>query len=221
MISKPNSLLVCTAIALTLTGCQATKRYDATTGQLETNATTKGALVGALAGAAIGAATGDSSDALKGAAIGGLVGAGGGYYLDKQEAALREQLQHSGVQVKRVGENQLQLVMENGIGFSSGSYQLDSSIYSTLNGVAIILNQYPDTRLDIIGHTDSQGSESSNQTLSEQRAKSVGTYLTSQQVPSGRIANKGYGERYPLCSNETAQGRECNRRVEINILSLN
>lgn len=220
MISKPNSIIVCTAIVLTLSGCQATKRYDATTGQLETNATTKGALVGALAGAAIGAATGNSSDALKGAAIGGLVGAGGGYYLDKQEAALREQLQHSGVQVKRVGENQLQLVMENGIGFASGSSQLDSGIYTTLNGVAIILNQYPDTRLDIIGHTDSKGSESSNQTLSEQRAKSVGHYLISQQVPNGRIATKGYGERYPLCSNDTAQGRECNRRVEINILSL-
>lgn len=204
-----------------MSGCQATQRHNATTGEMETNATTKGALIGALAGAAIGAATGDSSDAWKGAAIGGLAGAGAGRYMDKQEAALRAQLQGSGVQVKRVGENELQLIMENGIGFESGSYYLSSDIYPTLNSVALILGEYPDTRLQVLGHTDSSGSDANNQKLSEQRAQSVGDYLINQRVASGRVTTQGVGERYPVCDNSTKQGRACNRRVEINILAMN
>ncbi|MDN2481198.1 OmpA family protein [Vibrio agarivorans] len=215
-----NKTFLTTLLILSITGCQATQRTNATTGQSETNAKTRGALVGALAGAAIGAATGDNSDAWRGAAIGGVVGLSAGHYMDKQEQALRAQLKNSGVQVKRTGENQLQLVMDNGIGFSSGSYHLESSIYSTLNGVAIILNEYPETRLEIIGHTDSQGDDRSNQTLSEQRADSVSRYLINQKIPNGRISTKGYGERYPLCENNSDSGRACNRRVEINILSL-
>ncbi|WP_394251496.1 OmpA family protein [Vibrio profundi] len=204
-----------------MSGCQATQRHNATTGEMETNATSKGALIGALAGAAIGAATGDSSDAWKGAAIGGLAGAGAGRYMDKQEAALRAQLQGSGVQVKRVGENELQLIMENGIGFESGSYYLSSDIYPTLNSVALILGEYPDTRLQVLGHTDSSGSDANNQKLSEQRAQSVGDYLINQKVASGRVTTQGMGERYPVCDNSTKQGRACNRRVEINILAMN
>ena len=203
-----------------LSGCQATQRQNATTGEVETNSATKGALVGMLAGAAIGAATGNSSDALRGAAIGGVVGGGAGYYMDKQEQALRQQLVSSGVQVKRINENELQLIMENGIGFDSGSYYLSSNIYPTLNSVALILGEYPETRLEIKGHTDSTGPSSNNQTLSEQRAKSVGDYLIGQKVASGRVATQGFGERYPVCDNTTAEGRACNRRVEINILAL-
>jgi outer membrane protein OmpA-like peptidoglycan-associated protein len=219
MSYKPKNLVISLLAMAAMTGCQATQRVDATTGEQETNAKTKGALVGALAGAAIGASRGDSSDAWKGAAIGGLAGMSVGHHFDQQEKALRSQLENSGVQVKRIGESQLQLVMENGIGFASGTHLLDSSIYFTLNGVAIVLNKYPQSRLEIIGHTDSQGSDTSNQTLSKKRAKSVGDYLISQRIPNGRIATKGYGERYPVCDNSTEQGRACNRRVEINILS--
>ncbi|MEZ8950206.1 OmpA family protein [Vibrio sp. 10N.286.52.C3] len=209
------------ALTIALTGCQATQRQNATTGESETNSATQGALIGALAGAVAGAATGDSKDrgkrALIGAAGGAAVGGGIGYYFDRQEAALREELMNSGVQVERVGENQLLLRLENGIGFDSGSYALESSIHNTLRSVARILVEYPDTSLVIEGHTDS---ESTNQILSERRAESVRAFLISQDVAAGRAIARGNGERYPLCDNNTSQGRACNRRVEIQILPL-
>ncbi|CED56985.1 OmpA family protein [Aliivibrio wodanis] len=218
-------ITIALALLIGLTGCQATQRQNATTGETETNSATKGALAGVLAGVAIGLATGDDADerrknALIGAAAGGAVGAGAGYYFDQQEQALRNELKSSGVQVERVGENELKLIMDNGIGFQSSSYQLDSSIYRTLNGVARILVEYPDTALQVNGHTDSSGNETKNQTLSEQRADSVRTYLVRQNVAAGRINARGYGERYPVCDNSTSQGRACNRRVEITILPL-
>ncbi|PMM20806.1 OmpA family protein [Vibrio lentus] len=217
------------ALTVALTGCQATQRQNATTGESETNSATQGALIGAIAGAVAGAvagaATGDNSKdrgkrALIGAAGGAAVGGGIGYYFDRQEAALREELMNSGVQVERVGENQLLLRLENGIGFESSSYALESSIHNTLRGVARILVEYPDTSLVIEGHTDSTGSESSNQILSERRAESVRAFLISQDVAAGRAIARGNGERYPLCDNNTSQGRACNRRVEIQILPL-
>ncbi|WP_117235258.1 OmpA family protein [Vibrio maerlii] len=216
---------VALALLVALTGCQATQRQNATTGETETNSATKGAVIGAIGGAAIGLATGKDADdrrkrALIGAGAGGAIGGGVGYYFDQQEAALREELKASGVQVKRVGENQLVLVMENGIGFRSGDYNLDASIFNTLNGVARILVEYPETSLQVVGHTDSTGSDATNQTLSEQRANSVRSYLVSQKVASGRIFATGYGERYPICDNGTSEGRACNRRVEISIQPL-
>ncbi|EHS1184466.1 OmpA family protein [Vibrio vulnificus] len=212
------------AILLTLSGCQATQRQNATTGESETNSATKGALIGAIAGAVAGAATGDKKDrgkrALIGAAGGAAIGGGVGYYFDQQEKALREALLNSGVQVERVGENQLLLRLENGIGFSSSSYALDSSIHNTLKGVAQILVEYPDTSLVIDGFTDSTGNDASNQILSERRAESVRSFLISQNVAAGRAVARGNGERYPLCTNSTTEGRACNRRVEIQILPL-
>ncbi|EPW6408601.1 OmpA family protein [Vibrio vulnificus] len=212
------------AILLTLSGCQATQRQNATTGESETNSATKGALIGAIAGAVAGAATGDKKDrgkrALIGAAGGAAIGGGVGYYFDQQEKALREALLNSGVQIERVGENQLLLRLENGIGFSSSSYALDSSIHNTLKGVAQILVEYPDTSLVIDGFTDSTGNDASNQILSERRAESVRSFLISQNVAAGRAVARGNGERYPLCTNSTAEGRACNRRVEIQILPL-
>lgn len=213
------------AIAIALSGCQATQRQNATTGETETNSATQGALMGAIAGVAIGLATGDDAkerrkNALIGAAGGAAVGGGVGYYFDQQEAALRKQLLDSGVQVERVGKNQLLLRLENGIGFNSSSYQLDPSIHNTLRGVARILVEYPDTSLVIDGYTDSTGGESSNQILSERRAEAVRNYLVQQGVAPGRAIARGNGERYPLCSNQSQQGRACNRRVEIQILPL-
>ncbi|WP_425445099.1 OmpA family protein [Vibrio xiamenensis] len=213
------------AVAIALTGCQATQRQNATTGETETNSATKGALIGALSGVAVGLATGDDAHsrgkhALIGAASGAAIGGGVGYYFDKQEAALRKQLLDSGVQVERVGENELMLRMENGIGFQTGSSQLDGSIQRTLQGVARILVEYPDTSLVIDGHTDSVGSNTANQVLSEKRAESVRAYLVSQGVATGRAVARGNGERYPICTNDTDAGRACNRRVEIQILPL-
>ncbi|CAM2834923.1 OmpA family protein [Vibrio mytili] len=220
-----NKVSIALALVLALTGCQATQRQNATTGEYETNSTTLGAITGAVAGAAIGLATGDNAKerrqrALIGAAAGGATGAGVGYYFDQQEAALRRELKNSGVQVQRVGENQLLLRMENGIGFDTNSYQLTSSIHNTLRGVARILVEYPDTSLVIDGYTDSTGRESYNQSLSERRAESVRQFLVGQNVAAGRAIARGYGQRNPICSNKTAEGRACNRRVEIQILPL-
>lgn len=200
-----------------LTGC--VSRQNATTGEQETNTATKGAIGGAIAGAIAGAATGKKNAAIFGALGGAAIGGGVGYYFDQQEAALREELLNSGVQVKRVGENELQLIMAHGIGFDTGSYELSGSIFQTLNGVAKILNEYPKSSLRISGHTDSVGSSESNLTLSERRAEAVGDYLIRQNVKSGRLSTTGYGERRPIATNDTAAGRAANRRVEINIIA--
>ncbi|WED21496.1 OmpA family protein [Vibrio sp. JC009] len=219
------SLILLSAI-IAVSGCQSTQRQNATTGEMETNSTTKGALIGAVSGAIIGVATGDNAKerrkgALIGAAAGGAAGAGIGYYFDQQEAALREELLNSGVQVRRVGEDQLVLIMENGIGFATDSHLLDSGIFNTLNGVAKILVEYPETQLVIKGHTDSTGSDSYNQTLSLKRAESVRSYLIGQNVAVNRLTSVGMGESSPICSNSTVQGRTCNRRVEISIHPMN
>ena len=204
-------------LATLLTWCVA--RQNATTGEEETNRAAIGAIGGAIAGALAGAATGKKNGAVFGALGGAAIGGGAGYYFEQQEAALRDELLNSGVQVRRVGENELQLIMARGIGFETGSYQLSGSILSTLNGVAKILNEYPKSSLIIMGHTDSVGSSESNLTLSERRAESVGNYLIRQTVKSGRLSTSGYGERRPVTSNNTAEGRAANRRVEISIIA--
>lgn len=201
-------------IVAALTGCA---RQNATTGESETNTASKAAIGGAIAGALAGAATGKKNGALFGAVGGAAIGGGIGYYFDQQEEALRKELTDSGVQVKRVGENELQLVMAKGIGFQTAGYNLSSDIYSSLNSVAKVLNEYPDSSLRIIGHTDSVGSSESNLTLSEERAESVSDYLNKRGVKSGRLSTRGYGERRPIASNETSTGRSANRRVEISI----
>jgi len=198
-----------------LTGC--TTRQNATTGEQEMNTATKSAIGGAIAGALAGAATGKKNAALFGAVGGAAIGGGIGYYFDQQEAALRQELLNSGVQVVRVGENELQLIMARGIGFDTGSYNLSASIFPTLNAVAKVLNEYPKSSLVIIGHTDSVGSSESNLTLSERRAESVAAHLIRQNVKSGRLSTSGYGERRPIANNDTVAGRSANRRVEINI----
>lgn len=218
-------LITTISIITLLAGCQATQRQNATTGETETNSATKGALIGAVSGVAVGLLSGHNARerrqrALIGAAGGAAVGGGIGYYFDRQEAALRKELLDSGVQVERVGENQLLLRMKNGIGFSTNSYQLDSSIHKTLRGVAKILVEYPQTSLVIDGHTDSTGSDTTNQILSERRAEAVRSYLVQNGVAAGRAIARGAGERSPLCSNATVAGRTCNRRVEIQILPL-
>ncbi|MCE0492671.1 OmpA family protein [Vibrio salinus] len=212
-------------IVTLLSGCEYTQRQNATTGEYETNSTTKGAVIGAISGIALGLASGDDAKerrqrALIGAAGGAAVGGGIGYYFDRQEAALRKELLNSGVQVQRVSDNELLLRLKNGIGFDTNSYQLSPVIHNTLNGIAKILVEYPNTSLVIEGHTDSTGSDLTNQILSEKRAESVRSYLINKGVAPGRAIARGMGERMPLCSNMNAAGRTCNRRVEIQILPL-
>jgi outer membrane protein OmpA-like peptidoglycan-associated protein len=213
------SIVVCFA-ALALAACQTVDPY---TGEQKTSNATKGAAIGAVAGAVIGAASAKGKDrgraAAKGAAIGGIAGVGVGAYMDKQEAELREELQGTGVQVRRVGDK-LYLIMPGNITFATGRFEIRGDFYPTLNSVAKVLKKFDETAIKVTGHTDSVGSDSSNQTLSEQRANSVAQYLQGQQITAGRIQAVGLGERYPAASNDTAAGREQNRRVELELLPL-
>jgi outer membrane protein OmpA-like peptidoglycan-associated protein len=176
-----------------------------------------GAATGALAGQLIG---GNTTATLVGAGIGGLVGGVIGDSMDQQEAALRQQLQGTGVSVQRVG-NDIKLIMPGNITFATDSSDIKSNFFSVLNSVAIVLKKYTYTTVNVAGFTDNTGNANYNQQLSERRAASVATYLQSQGVSAGRFAVVGYGERYPIASNSTAQGREQNRRVEITLQSTN
>lgn len=205
--------------SMSLIACTTTDPY---TGQQKTSNTAKGAGIGAVTGAVIGAATGDNAKdrrerALKGAVIAGAIGGGVGNYMDRQEAKLRAELQGTGVQVQRDGDN-LTLIMPGNITFASNSADIRSDFFSVLNSVAKILAEFNQTSIRVTGHTDSTGGDKINQPLSERRADSVAMYLRSQKVSSARIQSYGYGSRYPIASNDTPSGREQNRRVELELI---
>ena len=185
------------------------------TGEKQASKTAMGAGIGAAAGGLIGAATGGSRSAiLLGVGIGALAGGGVGYYMDKQEDKLRMQLQSTGVSVTRNGDNII-LNMPGNVTFATDSSNISADFYQVLNSVALVINEFEKTYIDINGHTDSTGAESYNQTLSEARANSVARYLESQKVVSQRIVTRGMGESQPIADNDTPEGRSLNRRVEI------
>jgi outer membrane protein OmpA-like peptidoglycan-associated protein len=197
---------------LALTACQAPLP-----GQTNQNATT-GAAVGALLGAGVGALTGDNrEDSIRNAAIGAAVGAGlgaiGGDSLDRQEAELRSQL-GAGVGLVNTG-SQLIVNLPQDILFATGSATLTPTLIGDLQDVARSLNNYPNSTVQVVGHTDNVGDAAFNQRLSEQRAQSVASVLISAGVAPSRIQIVGRGENNPIASNQTAEGRQQNRRVEI------
>ncbi|WP_394204439.1 OmpA family protein [Shewanella waksmanii] len=202
-------------VAALLSGCQTTNPY---TNESQNARATNGAMIGAIAGAAIGVASSSKSDrgkgALIGAASGAALGGGIGYYMDVQEAQLREQLQSTGVSVTRSGDNII-LNMPNEVTFGVDQSDLNDSAKRVLDSVALVAKEYDETKLNIMGFTDSSGSESYNLRLSQVRASEVANYLMSQQIASHRIASHGMGEARPIASNDTKQGRAQNRRVEI------
>ena len=155
------------------------------------------------------------------AAIGGVGGAVGGYllgaYMDAQEKKLREQTAGTGVDVVREGD-ELLLRMPSGITFATDQATVQPQFQTTLDQVASTLAEYPKTMIDVLGHTDSDGSEAYNQSLSERRAQAVANYLGRRGVDPIRMATMGYGETRPVASNETAAGKAQNRRVEIKIV---
>ena len=211
--------IIALLLSVSMIGCTTVDPY---TGEQKTSKTVKGGGIGAVAGAVLGAATGDNAKdrrerALKGAVIGGAVGAGVGNYMDRQEAKLRAELQGTGVQVRREGNN-LYLIMPGNITFSSGNADIRSDFFPVLNSVAKVLAEFNKTSIRVTGHTDSTGSDSINQPLSERRADSVAMYLRSQKVASARIQAYGYGSRYPIASNDNPAGREQNRRVELELV---
>lgn len=185
--------------------------------------TAGGAGLGALGGAGLGALI-DSNDPVRGALIGGGIGllAGGaiGAYLDSQQAQLDQQLAGTGASVERQGEK-LVIIMPGDITFDLDSARIKPQFTSVLDSVASTLTQYPESYVQVIGHTDSSGSDSYNMQLSTQRANSVGAYLNSRGVAAGRIQVGGAGESQPKASNATSAGRATNRRVEITVIPFN
>lgn len=212
------------ASAVALASCQTTT--DPLTGQAQRNNTAGGAVLGALAGAATGFLVAKDKKgkdqrkaALIGAGVGALVGGGIGNYMDRQEQELRSQLQNSGVSVSRAGD-QIVLNMPGNVTFASDSADLNPGFFGVLDSVAIVLQKYQQTLLDIDGHTDSTGDDFYNQQLSERRAVSVGQYLNSRGVDPRRLLVVGFGETRPIADNGSEFGRQQNRRVEIRISPL-
>jgi outer membrane protein OmpA-like peptidoglycan-associated protein len=207
------------AAAVALAGC-APMQDMATSPDKEK--TRKGAGYGAAAGAVIGLLTGGNDKfeaAMIGAAAGAIAGGSVGYYMDKQEAKLRQQMAGTGVDVVRNGDN-ITLDMPGGVTFAFNSSDLNSQFYPVLDKVAGTLGEYNKTVIEVAGHTDSVGSATYNQQLSEKRAASVAAYLSSRGVDRSRMVTVGAGKDHPVASNETEEGRAQNRRVEITIVPV-
>jgi len=204
-----------------VTGCVTTDPY---TGGQEVNKTTKGAAIGAGVGVAIGLLTGDSSAERKKRALilggaGGLTGGAVGNYMDRQEAKLRAQLQGTGVSVTRSGNNII-LNMPGNVTFQTNSADINAGFYPVLNSVGIVLKEFDKTIVDVAGHADSTGPEDKNMELSQRRAGSVSSYLAAQGINAQRLVTTGYGEARPIASNDTTEGRQQNRRVEITLVPV-
>lgn len=203
--------------ALLLSSCTT---INPETGQRELTNLTKGTGLGAAAGAALGLAIGDSTSAtLKGAAAGALAGGAIGNYMDIQEIKMKQALQGTDVSVTRDGDNLL-LNLPSDITFQSGSPRLEPKFDDTLGSVAKILEANYKTQINIIGHTDSDGSDAFNRGLSVNRARSVAGYLAAKGITQNRLITSGLGEFSPIADNNTEAGKAQNRRVEMRIVPL-
>ena len=206
-----------------LSGCTT---FDPYTGEEKTTNTAKGAGIGAGAALLVSYLANKDKNAgernrrlLRDAGIGAIAGGGVGYYMDTQEAKLRQQLRSTGVSVQRDGDN-INLIMPGNITFPSNGRDLRADFYPVLDSVALVLEEFDKTIVAVAGYTDSQGSNSYNQTLSEARANSVASYLKSKQVVAARFQIVGFGEQNPIADNTTEQGRAQNRRVELTLLPI-
>jgi outer membrane protein OmpA-like peptidoglycan-associated protein len=182
----------------------------------------KGAAIGAGTGAAVGAIIGNQAGhhtalgAIIGAAIGGAAGAYIGHYMDDQAAEMQKDIE--GAKIERVGEG-IKITFDSGILFDVGKSSLKPEAMANLDKLAVILNKYEDTNILIEGHTDATGSEESNLELSRNRAASVSNYLAGLGVNPTRFTAMGYGESQPIASNDTPEGRQQNRRVELAVMA--
>ncbi|QKJ85032.1 OmpA family lipoprotein [Paramixta manurensis] len=204
---------------MVLSGCT-TNPY---TGESEAGKSGIGAGLGALVGAGVGVLSSSKKDrgkgALIGAASGAALGGGAGYYMDVQEAKLRDKMKGTGVSVTRNGDNII-LNMPNNVTFDSNSSTLKPAGANTLTGVAMVLKEYPKTAVNVIGYTDSTGTRELNMRLSQQRADGVGSALITQGVAANRIRTSGAGPDNPIATNTTEAGKAQNRRVEITLSPL-
>jgi outer membrane protein OmpA-like peptidoglycan-associated protein len=198
--------LIALLVSMTIVGCSWSRK-------------TKGAVIGAGGGAVVGGIIGKQAGntavgAIIGAAVGGAAGAYIGNYMDKQAAEMQRDLQ--GARIERIGEG-IKITFDSGILFDIDKAALRPVSQENLSKLATILNKYPDTNILLEGHTDATGSAERNLELSRERAQSVGNYLSTQDVLVTRLTMMGYGEDQPIASNDTAEGRQRNRRVEVAI----
>lgn len=217
---KKSRLLVSSIAAaslLTVSACVT----DPNTGERKVSRTAIGGAGGLLAGALLGGLIGGKTGRIVGAGIGGVAGAAVGYTMDKQIKELKEQTAGSGIDVTEADNGSAILVnLPDGVTFDVASYSLKPGFRTTLDQVADSLIKYPNSLIDVYGHTDSTGSDAYNQTLSENRARTVAAYLQSRGVPAARIRSQGFGETMPVADNTTEAGRMKNRRVEIKIVPV-
>jgi outer membrane protein OmpA-like peptidoglycan-associated protein len=203
MRSIQKALTSIVAVAIILASCKSL------------NKTQKGAIIGTAGGGAVGAVIGKAAGntalgAIIGATVGGVTGAVIGRKMDKQAKEIENKV--PGAKVERVGEG-INVEFSEKILFGFNQATLNSSASTNLDKLSIILKEYPDTDIEIQGHTDSKGTDEYNMTLSEKRASSVASYLRGKGVSSSRIRTKGFGETAPVASNDTEDGRAQNRRV--------
>ena len=208
--------LVLMAILVSFVSACATDPY---TGESKVSKTAWGTGIGAVAGAGIGALVGGKKGAAWGAGIGAAAGAGTGAYMDVQARKLRQELLNTGVQVS-TENGQIRLIMPSNITFDTDSAVFKPNFNPILDSVAKVFKEYDKTIVQITGHTDSTGTLAHNNTLSQQRAAAVATYLINRGVASSRISAAGMGPNQPIATNDTAAGREQNRRVEISIIPM-
>ena len=215
------TLLIAGLLLASVPGCVT----DPYTGERRISKTVLGGVFGAGigAGVAAGIAALAGKDAAKAAMIGAgagvLTGGAVGAYMDYQDAKLREFLAGTGVQVIRNGD-EITLSMPSNITFATDSDVLSSSFLDVMHSVSLVLTEYEKTVIEVMGHTDSTGSDGYNLALSQRRAASVGNHLASKGVARMRILTEGFGEQYPVASNDTESGRELNRRVELRLSPL-
>lgn len=217
-IKRINIIILALLIGIGFTNCEATKNA---------NNKQKGAVIGAAGGAILGAIIGNNAgkggNGEVGAVIGGVVGGAAGVLIgakmDKQAKEIEQEI--PGAQVERVDDG-IVITFDgehNGVYFDSGKFNINEASRVNLDKLAGILMEYPDTNVLVVGHTDSVGSDASNMTLSKNRAQSVTNYFTGTKgISPGRFTTNWYGESSPIATNETAEGRAQNRRVNIVIV---
>ena len=203
--------LIVTAVvgALALSGCQ----------NMEYDKAAIGTGLGALLGAGLAYSNADKDKMGQAAAIGAVLGGGAGVLLDNKEKRLRQELAGTGVDVGRNPDGSMNLVMPS-VTFASNSASIQPRFQSALNDVANVLREGGTSNqlaLVIHGHTDNTGTDAINNPLSQNRANSVLSYLSSQGISSARMTARGYGSTSPIADNSSASGREQNRRVEITV----
>lgn len=194
---------------------------DPNTGEKKVSRTAIGGVGGVVVGGLLGGLIGGKTGRIVGAGLGGVAGAAVGYTMDKQIKELKEKTAGTGVDVTTTDNGSAILVnLPDGVTFDVASYTLKPEFRATLDQVAQSLQEYPNSLVDVYGHTDLTGSDAYNQTLSENRARTVANYLISRGVSAARIRSRGFGETMPVASNDTDEGRSKNRRVEIKIVPV-